>query len=119
MSQIENNFMAAPGRWNGPRPVDRTPMTPTQLDELRPKPAAQRPVASTAKQVAYQTGIRELEPLVLRIESLEALVRQLQADIVELKYPIMHASRQGRDNDVQEGSGEAVRIAAAPRTVPA
>lgn len=61
----------------------KLPMTPEQLATYRPKPATATPLAETAKRVAYRSGIRELEPLVLRIEELERQVRFLKEQWVE------------------------------------
>jgi len=63
----------------------RVPMSPEQLDALRPKPVVATSQPSTAKQMAYETGIRALEPLVLRIEALEATVRELTARLEQVQ----------------------------------
>jgi hypothetical protein len=68
----------------------RLPMTPAQLDALRPKPASEQPAGSEAKRIAYQAGVTALEPLILRVEELERRVLQLQNDFLELKYPQPH-----------------------------
>jgi hypothetical protein len=74
-----SNFMTAVNRWLGPTPVNRTPLTPAQLDSYRPKPPAPEeqskqlwPGNLTAKQFAYRCGIKDIEYLCLRIEALEA-----------------------------------------------
>ena len=56
----------------------RLPMTPAQLDALRPKPVSEQPVVSEAKRIAYQAGVAALEPLILRIEELERKIRFLE-----------------------------------------
>jgi hypothetical protein len=54
----------------------------------------QQPIVSRAKLLAYKTGIRELEEVVRRIESLEAKVAEqgtvistLQSTVLALKHP--------------------------------
>jgi hypothetical protein len=49
----------------------KVPLTPQQLEDLRPKPAAPAPKIDEAKALAYKTGIKDLEPLVRRIIFLE------------------------------------------------
>jgi hypothetical protein len=84
-----NNALPNPfpngSRWLGPDTgAVKTPLTPAQLDELRPKqPAAGQPIVSSARQIAYKCGIKEIEGLVLRIEALEARVQNLEAGLLE------------------------------------
>lgn len=58
----------------------KLPMTPAQLDALRPKPATATPLsdAAEAKKLAYDSGIKELEGLVLRVQALERQVAELR-----------------------------------------
>ena len=56
----------------------KVPMTPEQLDAFRP----QTPVAGaprTARQIAYASGIAEIEGVVLRIEALERELAELKS----------------------------------------
>ena len=55
----------------------KVPMTPAQLDALRPKPVLVHEDGS-AKAIAYRAGVKELENIVLRLEALEAEVRRLK-----------------------------------------
>ncbi len=57
----------------------KRPLTPAELEILRPLTPASAPDARTAKQIAYASGIREIEGLVLRIEELEHAVAELKA----------------------------------------
>jgi len=63
--------------------MQRTPMTPEQLDSYRPKPVAANQPAETAKHFAHRTAV-PLE-VVLRIEELERKVLFL---IEALGYPL-------------------------------
>jgi hypothetical protein len=65
----------------------RLPMSPEQLDALRPKPVAEQPAGSAAKRIAYQAGVTALEPLILRIEELERKVRTLEEQWVNAAAP--------------------------------
>jgi hypothetical protein len=56
----------------------RVPMTPAELDALRPKPVVTEQPAKTAAQIAYDSGIKELEGVILRIEALERTVAELR-----------------------------------------
>jgi hypothetical protein len=60
----------------------RLPMTPEQLDALRPKPKAEQPVGSEAKRIAYQAGVSALEPLILRLEQVERDIQWLKEAFV-------------------------------------
>jgi hypothetical protein len=69
--------------WNGPDTNrERKPMTPEQLDALRPKPVSEHPVGTEAKRIAYQAGVSALEGIILRIEELERKVSMLEAEWV-------------------------------------
>lgn len=57
----------------------KRPLTPAELEILRPLTPASAPDARTDKQIAYASGIREIEGLVLRIEELEHAVAELKA----------------------------------------
>jgi hypothetical protein len=57
----------------------KLPMSPAQLDALRPKPVVANQPVSEAKAIAYRSGIKEIEGLVLRIEAFEEQVRKLTA----------------------------------------
>jgi len=73
--------------WRGPDTNrERKPMTPQQLNDLRPKPVAEQTPGVTAKQIAYRAGVTALEGIILRIEALEEKVQKLQADLIEAKY---------------------------------
>jgi len=65
------------------------PLTPAQLDALRPQagpvPAHAQP--STAAQIAYKTGIKELQPLAERVEALERAVAWLKELLVQSAAP--------------------------------
>lgn len=68
------------------------PLSAKQLAALRPQPVGVTEItlADAAKSLAYRSGIKELEPLFLRIAELEQKVLQLQNDILEVKYPQPH-----------------------------
>lgn len=53
----------------------------TPFHSAPPNTVAQQPIVSQAKMIAYRAGIRELEGLVLRIEELEAQVRELRGSL--------------------------------------
>jgi hypothetical protein len=66
------------------------PLSPAQLDALRVKaqgqPAQARP--ATAAEVAYETGIRGLGPIVERIQALETQNKELSARMETLEGQI-------------------------------
>lgn len=71
---------------NKPSPYDPTaelvsrpklPMTPEQLATYKPKPVAAHSHGSAAA-IAYRSGIKELEGVVLRLEAVEAELRRLK-----------------------------------------
>jgi hypothetical protein len=57
------------------------PLSPAELDALRKKasPAAQQQAPVTSAEVAYETGIKALGPVVARIEKLEQQMKNLEA----------------------------------------
>ena len=63
------------------------PLTNAQLDALRPQAVDVRSAPSTAAQLAYKSGIKELQPLVERVEELERTVAWLKAEYVRLAAP--------------------------------
>jgi hypothetical protein len=65
----------------------RVPMTPAQLDALRPKPKSEQPAGSEAKRIAYQSGVTALEPLILRIEELERKICFLEECLLNAAVP--------------------------------
>jgi hypothetical protein len=66
------------------------PMTPEQLDALRPqnKQAAPETPPMEAKRIAYQSGVSALEGLVLRIQELEFFVAELRMNRTEMKLAL-------------------------------
>lgn len=65
------------------------PMSPAQLDALRPKPAGQQPAVNEASAIAYKTGIRELAPLVLRLISAESTIAEQAVQIAALQSTVL------------------------------
>jgi hypothetical protein len=63
----------------------KMPLTPQQLEDLRPKPAAPAPKIDEAKAIAYKTGIKDLEPVIRRIISLERTVAEQAEKITRLE----------------------------------
>lgn len=62
------------------------PLNAFELDLLRPRPVeATAPTHPTAKQIAYATGIKDLEPLVLRVEELERTIYWLREELAKLR----------------------------------
>jgi hypothetical protein len=57
----------------------KVPMTPEQLDALRPKPVARTNSAPTAARAAYDCGIKGLEPILLRLEAVEKELAELKS----------------------------------------
>jgi hypothetical protein len=57
------------------------PMTPEQLDALRPqnKVTAPETPAQEARRIGYQSGVQVLEGLALRLQALEREVAELRA----------------------------------------
>jgi hypothetical protein len=57
------------------------PMTPAQLDALRPqnKVAPPETPAQEAKRVAYQSGVAALEGVILRLQAVERELAELRA----------------------------------------
>jgi hypothetical protein len=75
MSTSNTPFHSAPPN------TRRQPMTPEQLDALRPKPAVATPfsAAAEAKRIAYQAGVSQLEGIILRLQALEREIADLKS----------------------------------------
>jgi hypothetical protein len=70
----------------------RKPMSPEELDKFRP--SATPSYADEVKALTYKIGLREIEPLIRRLVSLERIVVEqdikilaLQNTTLQLKYP--------------------------------
>jgi hypothetical protein len=56
------------------------PLTPAQLEALRPKPQSNQQSKPTAEQIAYESGIVALRGIVERIEKLEQRLQNLESE---------------------------------------
>ncbi len=78
--------------------MNRQPLSPQQLADLRAKAAA--PVAAQpvdeARQLAYVSGIKAIEPIMRRIISLERTVAEQGAKITALETQLLDARVEGR-----------------------
>ncbi len=64
------------------------PLTAFELDALRPQPVVTTaPQPATAQAIAYASGIKELGPVVERIEALERKVKWLEQELVQQAAP--------------------------------
>jgi len=76
--------------------MNRQPMTPQQLEALRPKPVAAQPVVDEAKQLAYRSGIAAIEPLRRRLITAEKNIADLTEKVGRLECELLAARCEGR-----------------------
>ncbi len=76
--------------------MNRQPMTPQQLEALRPKPVAAQPVVDEAKAVAYRSGIAAIEPVMRRLITAEKNIADLTATVQRLESELLAAKCEFR-----------------------
>lgn len=93
-------------QWNGPQPVDRTPLTPEELQAIRDNAAAKRQQdARRPKNLAYVLGLQQnaveyIQRLEARIAALEAAnngpdTQLLDRRLAELEQKVNNSAPRG------------------------
>lgn len=83
--------------WRGPNTNrERKPLSPAELDALRPKPAAQASAVDEAKAVAYRSGIAEVELVMRRLITAEKNIAELTASVSRLQQELLDAKCEFR-----------------------
>ena len=78
--------------WRGPNTNrERKPMRPAELDALRPRPKPQAAPVDEAKQVAYRSGIAEIELVMRRLITAEKNIAELMATVQRLESELLAA----------------------------
>ncbi len=76
--------------------MNRQPMTPSQLDALRPKPVAVQPVDNSPQAIAYRCGVKDLAPVIQRLVTAEKNIAELTEKVGRLESELLAAKCEFR-----------------------